>query len=128
MNLAGWLEVVTKFFVEGLPKSPNAIGRSHWAVQAKHKKEWAEKIGWLAKAAYKGKPLEKATIAFHISTGDNRRHDPDNLAWSVSKVTLDAIKDIIITDDSIDNVSLVYYYSREKPRGFTVEVLDTPIT
>lgn len=120
--------MATKFFVEGLPKSPNAIGRSHWAVQAKHKKEWAEKIGWLAKSAYKGKPLEKATIAFHISTGDNRRHDPDNLAWSVSKVTLDAIKDIIITDDSIDNVCLSYTYSRDKPRGFLVEVLDISIT
>lgn len=110
------------FTVEGLPKSPNQIGRSHWAIQARHKQEWHNTIGWLAKAAYNGKPLEKAHITFKIHVGDNRRHDPDNLAWAVSKPTLDAIKGIILVDDSIDNVTLSYEYYRDKPRRFEVLV------
>lgn len=120
MRMAGYL--VVKIVVDGLPRSPNAIGRSHWTVQAKLKKEWADKIGWLARAVYKGNPLEKAHLKFTIYTGDNRRHDPDNLAWAVTKPTLDAIKGIIIVDDSIDHVTLEYEYSREKPRRFEVIV------
>lgn len=108
--------------VKGLPKSPNQIGRSHWAVQAKEKKEWQEKVGWLVKAKYKGKPASKANIHFLICTGDKRRHDPDNLNWSVTKPTLDALKGVVIEDDSIDNVSLSYEYSRVGERGFDITI------
>ena len=113
-----------KLEIEGLPKSPNQIGRSHWAIQAKEKKVWADLIGWTAKAAYKGEPLQKAHIVSRIYVGDNRRHDPDSLAWAVTKPTLDALKGIILVDDSIDNVTLEYEYSREKPRRFQVEIYD----
>lgn len=78
--------------VEGLPESPNKIGRAHWAVQAKHKKEWSEKVGWLAKTNKPSKPLTSARIHFCISTGDKRRHDPDNLAYAVTKPSLDGLK------------------------------------
>ena len=113
-----------KISVAGLPKSPNQIGRSHWAVQAKEKREWGEKIAWLAKAEYKGKPMQKAHIVFRVYVGTNRRMDPDNLAWSVTKPTLDAFKGIVLVDDSIDNVSLEYEYLRDKPRRFEVEVYE----
>ena len=111
-----------KIVVNGLPKSPNQVGRSHWAVQAKEKKEWAEKIAWLARSAYKGMPMQSAHVSFDIYVGDNRRHDPDNLAWSVTKPTLDALKGIVLVDDSIDNVTLEYKYSRSGPRRFEVRV------
>lgn len=123
-----WLKAIeidmsVSFTVEGLPQSPNATIRQHWAVKAKAKKEWQEKIGWLAKSVRADiHPLKKATITFSIHTGDNRRHDPDNLAWAVSKPTLDAIKGILIEDDSIDNVELIYQYHRDKPRRFKVTV------
>lgn len=110
--------------VGGLPKSPNQIGRAHWAIQANEKREWKEKIGWLAKVNHPSKPFEKAYIHFVISTGDNRRHDPDNLAWSVTKVSLDALKGIFITDDSIDNVTLSYEFNRKKPRSFLIEIAE----
>lgn len=114
---------MVSFFVEGLPKSPNATMREHWAVKAKAKREWQEKIGWLAKSVREEiHPLKKARVVFRIYTGDNRRHDPDNLAWAVTKPSLDAIKGILIEDDSIDNVKLEYVYFRDKPRGFDVMV------
>ena len=116
-----------KFFVKGLPPSPNKIGRSHWAVQAKNKREWQEKVLWLVKSKKPSERLKRAHIAFIICTGDKRRHDPDNLNWAVTKPTLDALKEIILVDDSIDNIVLEYSYTREGERGFTVKItaLDT---
>lgn len=114
---------MVSFTVPGLPKSPNATMREHWAVKAKAKREWLDMIGWLAKSVKTSEhPLKKAVISFAIYTGDNRRHDPDNLAWAVSKPTLDAIKGILIEDDSIDNVELRYSYHRDKPRRFVVSI------
>jgi len=112
------------FHLEGLPPSPNKIGRSHWAVQAKIKKEWQEKVGWIAKSKHPARPFQKAHIAFLITTGDKRRHDPDNLNWAVTKPTLDGLKGIVIEDDSIDNITLEYSYKREGERGFTVEITE----
>ena len=109
--------------IGGLPKSPNQIGRSHWAIQAKEKREWQDKIGWLAKVKRPSKPFNKAHVHFTISTGDNRRHDPDNLNWAVTKPSLDALKGIFLVDDSIDNVTLSYDYNRDKPRSFTIEII-----
>lgn len=110
---------------EGLPPSPNATTGKHWAELYKIKKEWQDRVGWEAKAAalhYRLKPFVIATVHFHISTGDKRRHDPDNLAWSVTKVALDGLKGILLEDDSIDNITLTYTFDRAKPRGFVIEV------
>ncbi|NDB86202.1 MAG: RusA family crossover junction endodeoxyribonuclease [Alphaproteobacteria bacterium] len=111
-----------KFFVKGLPPSPNKIGRSHWAVQAKNKREWQEKVLWLVKSQKPSERLKRAHIAFYICVGDKRRHDPDNLNWAVTKPSLDALKECVLVDDSIDNIILEYHYEREGERGFRVEI------
>lgn len=108
--------------VEGLPPSPNQTTRKHWTYQAKLKKEWGEKIGWLAKSNRPTRLLKKAKVHYVISVGDNRRHDPDNLAFSVAKVANDALVGIILEDDSIDNIELSFEFNREKPRGFTIQI------
>jgi hypothetical protein len=110
--------------IDGLPPSPNAIHsvRQKMAV----KKEWRDMAFWLAKEIAlkrRMKPFEHALVHFHISTGDNRTHDADNLNWAVTKPTLDGIKGVLIVDDSIDHVDLSYSYDREKPRGFKVTVV-----
>lgn len=61
-------------------------------------------------------------IHFHICVGDNRVHDPDNLNWSVTKPALDGLKGILITDDSIDHVTLSYSYTRTGPKGFWLTI------
>jgi hypothetical protein len=116
--------MVIKFELKGLPPSPNKIGRSHWAIQAKIKREWQDKVGWLVKANRPSKPFQRAHIAFVITTGDKRRHDPDNLNWAVTKPTLDGLKGIVIEDDSIDNITLEYTYKREGERGFSVKITE----
>lgn len=111
------------FVIDGLPKSPNATSHAHWTVKSKEKREWTELVGWTAKSVKtKYCPYDKAHILFRIYVGDNRRHDPDNLMWAVSKPTLDGIQDILIEDDSIDNVTLEYEFYRDKPRRFEVFV------
>lgn len=108
--------------VEGLPKSPNQTSGKHWATLYAEKQEWQTKVAWLAKNQWHYLPTKKAHLHFVITTGDNRRHDPDNLAWAVTKPTLDGLKGIVLVDDSIDNVTLSYEYKREGKRGFTIEI------
>lgn len=111
-----------KIEVEGLPELPNRIGRSHWAVQAKNKKEWTTKVGWLAKAHKQNPLLKQADIHFHICVGSKRRIDPDGLIYAVCKPSLDGLVGVIIEDDTIDNIELSFSFSREKPRGFTIQI------
>jgi hypothetical protein len=108
----------------GLPPSPNQTQGAHWGKTYKIKQEWGQLVGYAALAERRqfGPPLERAHVHFDISVGDNRRHDPDNLSWAVTKMALDAIKGHLITDDSIDNVTLSYSFSRTKPRQFSIEV------
>lgn len=110
-----------ELFIEGLPPSPNATTRKHWTVQAANKREWTEKVGWLAKAKYHKQPLERASVHFNVQFGDNRRHDADNVIASL-KGALDGLVGIVIKDDSIDCIELSYSFSREKPRGFSIQV------
>lgn len=114
--------------LDDLPPSPNAIHTVHDKMAVKtYWRDYAAKSALVAKVQARLRaPYQKAAIHFHISVGDRRRHDPDNLAWAVTKPTLDGIKGFLIEDDSIDNVTLTYTYDREKPRGFTVQVTETP--
>ena len=112
----------TTIQVEGLPKSPNQTSGKHWGSLYAEKQEWQQKVAWLAKSKWHYQPLKRAHLHFIICTGDKRRHDPDNLAWAVSKPALDGLKGIVLVDDSIDNVSLSYEYTREGSRGFTIKI------
>lgn len=117
--------MITLFFeVLGMPPSPNQTLRWHWARKAKLKKEWTETVAAAALVAKQQAQLkglyDHCTIHFHISVGDNRRHDPDNLNWAVTKPALDGLQGILIADDNIESVTLTYSYDRKKPRGFSM--------
>jgi len=114
--------VETTIQVDGLPKSPNQTAGKHWGALYAEKQQWQTKVAWLAKAAWHYFPMERAHLHFTICTGDKRRHDPDNLNWAVTKPALDGLKGIVIADDSIDNVSLSYEYTREGTRGFRIKI------
>lgn len=111
-------------FIEGLPPSPNTQKGLHWSKLERVKKEWMAKVAYKAQAIKREEGLrglyDKVDINFCISLGDNRRHDPDNLIWSVAKGSLDALTGVLIVDDSIDNITLSFSFNREKPRGFRI--------
>ncbi len=82
-------------------------------------------MAWaLAHKGYKGKPLERAHLHYHISVGDQRAHDADNLIASL-KPLQDGLKDIVIVDDDIDHIQVTYTFDREKPRGIRLVVTST---
>lgn len=117
--------MIYKIQVDGIPDGPNKIGQMHWAKKNTHKREWTEKVGWLARSVNRPKvPFEKAHIHFKINFGNNQRHDPDNANFAVSKPSLDALVGVFIQDDSIDNIELSYEYTREKPRGFEITITE----
>lgn len=106
---------------DGLPPNPNRTRGQHWGKIYKEAKEWKEIAGWVAKTTYKGSPLERASVHYQFSVGDNRVHDLDNLIASMKPVQ-DGLKGIILVDDSIDNITVSYGADRNKPRGFKIIV------
>lgn len=109
----------------GLPPNPNETRGAHWSKVYKESQVWKDLVGY-AGLAYKSKtghqPLKRATVHIHISVGDNRVHDSDNLVASM-KYPIDGLKGIIITDDSIDNIGIpTYTVDRNKPRQFSITV------
>lgn len=121
--------VTVEFEVEGMPPSPNLTVRWHWTKKAKSKKEWTEVVAILAAQAKQQAQLkglyDHCKVHFHISTGDNRRHDPDNLNWAVTKPSLDGLQGVLIKDDNIEAVELSYSYDRTKPRRFKITLSGT---
>jgi hypothetical protein len=119
--------ISVSFRIDGLPPSPNETKGLHWTKLEKIKKEWMGYVGTAAMVAKSENHLrglyDFADVHFHISVGDDRRHDPDNLNWSISKPALDAMVGVLLVDDSIDHVRLHYSYDREKPRGFQVTLV-----
>lgn len=118
--------IAVEFFIDGLPPSPNQTKGLHWSKLEKIKKEWMEVVRAQALITKHQESLkglyDNADIHFHISLGDNRRRDPDNLIWAVCKPTLDALTGVLLQDDSIDHIKLGFSFGREKPQGFKVMI------
>lgn len=110
------------FFVEGLPPGPN-VKRHHMKVYQDNQ-DWGNIVRLSAYNQRPATPYPKAHIHYHIAVGDNRAHDADNLISSL-KPCQDALKGLVIADDSIDDIEVSYSFSRDKPRGFRIQV--TPI-
>lgn len=113
-----------KLIIQGLPPSLNALNSMHYHAKAKYKREWGQKVtDEIFSDMLPLQPYSKALIKFKIFFGDQRRHDPDNINAAVSKPALDALVTAgILEDDSIDNITLAYEYSREKPRRFEITI------
>lgn len=115
--------------VPGLPQTLNTTRGQHWSKTYKEKRDWEQLIGLMAKMERNrhklNTPFDRAHLHYHISVGDNRTHDADNLLSPILKFSNDALKGILITDDSIDHIELSFSFDRAKPRGFQITV--TPI-
>ena len=89
--------------LSGLPDSPNATRREHWATKGKNAAQWRRDAAILAlDAANKAKWLtpDTCTIGVVGLFKDHKRHDPDNLLAAI-KPCLDGIVDAgVIADDS----------------------------
>ncbi len=109
---------------DGLPPNPNKTRGQHWAELYRSGQEWKRTAFYLAKQAYRGAPFEHAHLEYHISVGDNRVHDADNIEASLKSLQ-DGLKGVLIIDDSIDHITRGFSYSREKPRCVRLTVTRT---
>lgn len=90
----------------------------------KDNQAWAKLVYGYAYNQRPVTPLAKAHLHFHVSVGDKRAHDADNIIASMKPVQ-DALKGLIIEDDSIDSIEVSYSFDRERPRQFTITVTET---
>ncbi len=112
---------ILEIWLDGLPPNANKTRGNHWSQTYKEQQEWQRTTWFLAKQAYRGKPLDRAHLHFFISVGDKRVHDPDNIIGSLKPV-IDGLKGVAIVDDSIDNIEVTFTFNREKPRGIRLVI------
>jgi len=107
---------------DGLPPTPNSKFKKHWSENAAETKDWRELAyitGIQAKARVIG---SMALLHFHVSYGDNRRHDLDG-ALASFKATIDGLVDAeVLEDDSMDYMIPIITADRETPRRFTINI------
>lgn len=115
-----------KLIIQGLPPLPNATNSMHWTKKAKLKRDWGQAVtNEIFADMLPLQPYKKAKIHYTIHFGRQGRVDPDNLAFCVTKPSLDALVQAgVLEDDSIDHVTLSYEYTREKPRRFEITITE----
>lgn len=92
----------------GVPLTPSDIlnlnHRTHWAVEARLKKQWRDTVHLMCRSA-KIPPCGHILVALHYAPAMSRRRDPDNLVASL-KPACDGIVDAgVIPDDTSEFVT-----------------------
>lgn len=106
----------------GLPPNPNDKSKKHWAENMKITKQWRADAFMLAKAAQARVVGSPALLHYHVSLGDERRHDYDNILASFKPIQDGLVDAGMLADDTIAHVLPIVTFDREKPRQFTLEV------
>lgn len=106
----------------GLPDNPNKKMKQHWTKNAAHNKEWRQ-AAWLQGYTCKGKISgAMALLHYHVSLGDNRRHDYDNVLASFKPVQDGLVDAGMLTDDTFEWVIPIITFDRTKPRRFSIDI------
>lgn len=109
--------------LQGLPRTYNSLGRTHWAVKANEAKKWRKEVAYTVIGEKPPAPLTRArlTLTRHSSSCP----DYDGLVSSF-KGCIDGLKDgKIITDDKMNNIGAPTYLWGKAPPGkgwITIEV------
>lgn len=105
-----------EFLIPMLPKMVNGgWGKSHWAVQAKYRRQWRDLI---VKIATPHKPLEPLSRArLTLIRFSSSAPDSDNLAASFKHV-IDGLVDAgVLIDDRFENIGMPdYRWEKAKPK------------
>ena len=101
---------------------PGVNDRLSWQARRRLCQPFKEAVGWQAKAFGLLQPLERARVVVTF-THRSRRYmgDVDNL-YSRSKCLLDALKNILIVDDSPAHLALEVRQELGRERSVRVEV------
>lgn len=86
-----------------LPPSLNTYRRWHWAKMRRVERTWKENI--LGAWASYGRPVfRKAKVSVTFYFGDRRTRDLDNFIGTGAKLIGDALKGLVIPDDSPEHL------------------------
>jgi len=107
---------------EGLPPNPNAKSKKHWSENAVATKQWRYDSKILALQQRAKVKDAMAFLHYHVSLGDERRHDYDNVLASFKPVQDGLVDAGVLEDDTITHVIPLVTFDRLKPRGFTLDI------
>lgn len=112
--------------INGLPKTYNAMGRSHWAVKAKEVKYWHEQIAYRVMGKTPKNPLSKAMVK--LIRCSSRAPDADGIVSSF-KAPLDGLTRAgIIADDDMSVIGFPEYEWRKgKAKTGYIEIYVTDV-
>ena len=110
---------MVRITIPGVPPSLNRFaGRENTNEYRSAKKEWTDKVIWLAKGQRPKQPYDKANVEIMYYFPNRNRHDPDNYA---GKFLLDGLtKAGIIADDSFAHITLAVGGGYDKDNARTV--------
>jgi hypothetical protein len=101
---------------------PGVNQRLHWQARRRLCRPFVEAIGWQAKAFGLPQPLERAhVVVTFIHRSRRYMSDVDNL-YSRAKPIVDALKGILIRDDSPAHLELEVRQELGKERSVQLEV------
>ena len=112
-----------EFEISGLPKLINGgWGKSHWAVQAKYRREWRSLVSLIVATKRPDKPLNKAKLT--LIRFSNTAPDPDNLAASFKHV-IDGLVDAgVLVNDKYENIGMPnYLWEKTSPGKGKIKVI-----
>lgn len=108
-----------EIIAQGICPGPN--DRLHWQQRRRLEAPIKEELGWAAKAIAPKEPLQRAKVT--VTLIKPRLFDADN-AYGCAKGAIDAIKGILISDDSVKYIELIVNQERGKGRHTRIVVED----
>lgn len=108
--------------IQGLPKTYNSMGRSHWAVKLKESRYWIDAVGYRVKGRLPPIPLLRAQIKL-IRCSSNPP-DADGLVSSFKAVVDGLTRAGVLADDKMSNIGFPNFEWRKgKPKCGYIEVI-----
>lgn len=110
------------FELEGLPKTPNALLRKHWAIVSKEHKRWHSYV-WAATLDSKpDTPFKRVDLTFVRMSSS--RPDYDGLVGSFKPIIDGLVKARVIADDTPEVIGAPkYIWEYAKPRFGKVKII-----
>ena len=110
--------------LEGLPKTTNANGRTHWSHKMREAKKWRSLTALHASKQRPEKPLEKAEVVFTRYSAQSP--DFDGLVSSFKHLQDGLIDAGIIVNDTMEVLKSTYKWSKAPIRNgyVTIELFE----
>lgn len=104
-----------EFEIDGLPKTYNAMGRSHWSVKAKEAKKWKTLVS--IKILSKGRCQQLSRAKLTLTRYSSRCPDSDGLVSSFKHVIDGIVGSGLLLDDSYRTIGMPCYLWEETKKG-----------